>query len=165
MAARLVFLRRTRAEAELQGGEVYFDINGRNVGKLALSDAFVDVPAGVYHIRMYKSHGYGAMVGFADATVEVQEGMSVLVRYSAPAVISQPGYIMLSAYSPQAADSAAFETERQIGMERAYAAKKEEEVRQGTSTAVKWIIAAAIATGVLIAIPSVCYIVWLMFCF
>ena len=162
MSAKLVFLRRTRAEIDLQGGEVYFDINGQNVGKLAMSDAFVDVPAGVYHIRMYKSHGYGAMVGFSDVTVEVQDGMSLLIRYFAPAVISQPGHIMVSAYSPEAANSAAFEMEMQIGAERAYAAQKEEETRRGTSNAVKWIIAAAIATGVLVAIPTIIYMVWVM---
>lgn len=157
MSAKLVFLRRTRQEIEIQGGEVYFDINGKNAGKLASVDAFVEVPAGRYQIRMYKSHNYGSMVGFADVIVDVKDGESALIRYTAPAVVSQPGHIMVSEYTPEAANSAAWEIERKISSDRAAAAQKEEQAKRGTRTAVKWIIIGAVATGVLIAISYIGY--------
>lgn len=157
MSGRLVFLRRTRQETEIQGGEVYFDINGKNAGKLAAMEAFVEVPAGKYHIRMYKSHNYGSMVGFADADVEVQDGESVLIRYAAPVAVSQPGHIMVSEYTPEAAERAAVEIERRISSDRAEAARKEEHARKGTSNVVKWIIIGAVATGVLVAISYISY--------
>ena len=55
MSAKLVFFRRTSQELTSQGGEVYFDINGKNVGKLLATDCFVELPAGQYQIRMYKT--------------------------------------------------------------------------------------------------------------
>ena len=36
--AKLVFLQRTPKEIEIFGGDVYFDIDGKNVGKLTLQN-------------------------------------------------------------------------------------------------------------------------------
>jgi hypothetical protein len=54
--ARLVFLRRAQYDVATYGGEVFFDINNKNIGKLALTDCFVDLPAGTYKIKMYKGN-------------------------------------------------------------------------------------------------------------
>lgn len=54
--AKLVFLQRTQKEIEIFGGDVYFDIDGKNVGKLTLQNQTIEVPAGEHTIKMYKSH-------------------------------------------------------------------------------------------------------------
>ena len=155
--ARLVFLRRTAAEVSLTGGEVYFDINGKNVGRLAPTDCFVDLPAGTYQIRMYKSHNYNTMVGFASVSVTVSEGESLMLRYTPPAVVSQPGNIQVSNYTPALADEVAQSTVSQIEADRTADRVKAENSRRGTRKAVKWIIIGSVATGVLIAISWIAY--------
>ena len=161
MSAKLVFLRRTAEETALQGGEVYFDINGRNIGKLASTDCFAELPAGKYQLRMYKSHNYGTMIGFAETTVEVNDGDSLLIRYTPPIVVSQPGYLMVSRYSPEAADTAAEEPRRQIVSEHTKAEEKRAQSQRGTRRAVKWIIWGSVATGSLIALFWILYfLIW-----
>ncbi len=134
------------------GGEVYFDINGKNIGRLAMTDCNVDLPAGTYHIRMYKSHSYGGMIGFADATVQVQEEESLLIRYSTPATVNQPGHIMVCAYSPEAANAAAQEAAYRISAAKAEEQRKEEQRSKGTKTAITWIIVGTVVSVLSIAI-------------
>lgn len=160
--ARLVFLRRTEAEASLTGGEVFFDLNGKNIGRLALTDCFVDLPAGTYQIRMYKSHGYNTMVGFTTVSVTVGENETLLLRYTPPAVVSQPGNIQVLNYSPELADSLAEEAAKMIETNRNADRIKAENSRRGTRKAVKWIIIASVATGVLIALSWIIYFVAVM---
>lgn len=152
--AKLVFFRRTAQELATQGGEVYFSLNGRSLGKLAATDCFVELPAGRYQLQMYKTHSYGSMIGFADVTVDLHEGEELLVRYSAPAVVNQPGHITLFAYTRESADAMAQELEGRIAAERAQKQAQEQKAREGANNAVKWIIIAGVGTGLLIAI---CY--------
>lgn len=49
----LTFLRRTQKEIEIFGGDVFFDIDGKNVGKLSLQNQDVEVAAGTHTIKMY----------------------------------------------------------------------------------------------------------------
>lgn len=44
--AKLVFLQRTQKEIEIFGGEVFFDIDGKNAGKLSSTNQTVELPAG-----------------------------------------------------------------------------------------------------------------------
>ena len=74
--AKLVFLRRAQHDIATYGGEVFFDINNKNIGKLAATDCFVDLPVGTYKIKMYKLH-YNTMIGFAEETVTVHRKTSI----------------------------------------------------------------------------------------
>ena len=67
--AKLVFLRRTEKDIQVFGGDVYFDIDGKNVGKLSRVNQEVSVPAGLHTIKMYKSHTYDTFIGFAETTM------------------------------------------------------------------------------------------------
>ena len=53
--AKLVFLRRTDKEIEVFGGDVYFDIDGKNAGKLSRTNQEIEVLPGKHTIKMYKS--------------------------------------------------------------------------------------------------------------
>ncbi len=159
MSARLVFLRRTAEELEAIGGEIYFDINGKNIGKLAMSDCNVDLPAGTYKLRMYKSHGYGAMAGFAETVVSVGEGEALLIRYNPPAVVNQSGHIMVSEYSRAAADAAACENAARINDERAESAEKARQRDRSSQNVIKWIIITAVlATVGLMVLSAAIYL-------
>ena len=149
MSARLSFLRRTDAEAKVQGGDVYFDINGKNVGKLTNVDCFVDLPAGTYQIKMYKSHSYGSMIGFAESSVTLKDGDDIMVRYAAPMTVAQPGNIILSDYTKAAAEQIAGDVSRQISNKVADEKAAAERSASRTKKIVTWIIIAAVATGVL----------------
>ncbi len=161
MSARLVFLRRTMQEVQTMGGDVYFDINGKNVGKLALTDCNVDLPEGTYRIRMYKSHNYGAMIGFADATVQIKDGEAILIRYNTPDTVNMPGHIMVYEYTPETADAAAREAAVKIADAQAKNAQKQAEMRRGESSAVKVIVLIAVLSAVTIVLGSVAY--WAIF--
>ena len=160
--ARLVFLRRTTAEVSLTGGDVFFDLNGKNIGKLAETDCFVDLPAGTYQVHMYKSHSYNTMVGFATVSVTVQEGETLLLRYTPPAVVSQQGNIQVSNYTPEHADELSAMTANAIASDRAADQIKAENSRRGTRKAVKWIIIGSVATGVLISLSWIAYFAFFM---
>ena len=58
----LVFLARTSNEVKVFGGEVFFDIDGKNVGKLSSYSQKIDLPAGNHTIKMYKSHVYDTFI-------------------------------------------------------------------------------------------------------
>lgn len=158
MGARLSFLRRSYQEAASQGGDVFFDINGKNVGRLASVDCFVDLPAGTYNIRMYKSHAYGSMVGFADATVTLGEGDDVMVRYSPPVTVNQPGHIILSDYTKEAADAIASESDRQM-----YAKMTQERAaaERASGTTKKIIIWVAVGIGATITLAILAEVLFL----
>lgn len=158
MSARLSFLRRTAEETQTQGGEVFFDINGKNVGKLAPVDCFVDVPAGTYTIKMYKSHSYGSLIGFAETTVTLKDGDDLMVRYFAPAMVNQPGNIVISDYSQAAADQLTRDTSAQISARVREEKELAEKSNRSTRRWVTWLIIGGVVTGILWAI--VYLIIW-----
>lgn len=99
--ASLVFLRRTAKEAEVFGGDVYFDIDGKNIGKLSSSNQEIELPAGEHKIKMYKSHMYDSFIGLADAVISLADDEKLMVQYSAPMMISQPGNIIISQHNAE----------------------------------------------------------------
>ena len=99
--AKLVFLRRTEKDLSVFGGDIYFDIDGKNAGRLSLSNQEIYLPAGQHTIKMYKSHSYDTYIGFASSTITVSENEELMVRYAAPMMTNQPGNIIISAYDPQ----------------------------------------------------------------
>ena len=71
--ARLVFLKRTPKEIEIFGGNIFFDIDGKNIGKLTLENQIINIAAGTHTIKMYKSHTYDTFIGFAESTITISE--------------------------------------------------------------------------------------------
>lgn len=152
MSARLVFFRRTQQEMLSMPGEIYFDVNGRNLGRLSAAECFVDLPAGQYQVRMYMSHACGSLIGFADILVSLQEGESVMLRYIAPAMLNQPGHIMVFDYDPAAANTMAWNIDSQIAAARAQQAARNEQAKRESSSIVGWMIGIGVATALLIGL-------------
>lgn len=97
--AKLVFLRRTQKEVDLFGGEVFIDIDGKNVGILSMSNQTMELAAGSHTIRMYKSHTYDTYIGFVEQTITLVDDEALLVRYSCPLMVSKPGSMIITDYS------------------------------------------------------------------
>ena len=97
--AKLVFLQRTQKEIEIFGGEVFFDIDGKNAGKLSSINQTVELPAGAHVIKMYKSHAYDTFIGFAEQTITLGENEALMVKYSCPMMVNQAGNMVISEYS------------------------------------------------------------------
>ena len=157
--ARLVFLRRAQYDVATYGGEVFFDINNKNVGRLAATDCFVDLPAGTYQIKMYKLH-YNTMIGFAEETVTVQEGECVMLQYVMPSTIAEPGHIILSDYSQERADAIINSINAQMYQKQRSDKIAREKAERGNRAFVGWIIGGAIALGVLSALSWLMYMFW-----
>lgn len=98
--AKLVFLRRTEKEIQVFGGDVYIDIDGKNVGILSRTNQEYDVSAGKHTVKMYKSHSYDTFIGFAESTFNVEDKEQLSVRYATPMAANQPGNLIISAYDP-----------------------------------------------------------------
>ena len=148
----LVFMRRTPSEVEMFGGEVFIDIDGKNVGKVGLSDFEVTVREGSHLIKMYKSHRYDTFIGLAQATLLISANDKLLVKYSAPMVVSQPGNMVITDYDSQIVEQSAQEREqiikRQVGEDNA----RKEEASRKSQDAIIWIFIIVIVTAVLWAI-------------
>jgi hypothetical protein len=115
MGANVVFMRRTPKEIEVFGGEVYFDIDGKNMGILGLTDTTVKLENGLHKFKMYKSHNYDTFIGFAETEIEMKEGNNLLIRYAAPMLVTQPGNIIVSDFhSSSQVDSEVQEREGKI---------------------------------------------------
>lgn len=98
--AKLIFLRRTEKEIQVFGGDVYIDIDGKNVGLLSRVNQEFEISAGKHTVKMYKSHSYDTFIGFAESTINVVEDEQLMVRYAAPMAANQPGNLIISAYDP-----------------------------------------------------------------
>jgi hypothetical protein len=146
--AKLVFLQRTEKEIEIFGGDVFFDIDGKNAGKLSLSNQTVELPAGEHIIKMYKSHTYDTFIGFAEQTINLGEDESLLVKYSCPMMVSQPGNIVISAYS-EAKEAEAVRA-RDNAIQRDFIAQEtqKKEAAEKYKNGVWILIAIAVAIGI-----------------
>lgn len=88
--AKLVFLRRTENEIIVFGGDVYIDIDGKNVGLLSRTNIEFEVSSGQHIIKMYKSHSYDTYIGFAESQITMENDEQLMIRYSAPMNTNQP---------------------------------------------------------------------------
>jgi hypothetical protein len=145
----LVFMRRTPSEVEVFGGEVFVDIDGKNVGKVGLSDFEVAVSDDSHLIKMYKSHKYDTFIGVAQATLQISANDKLLVRYSAPMVVSQPGNMVITDYDSQGVEQSAREREQIIGREISQDNARKEEADRKSQNAMIWIIVIVVATTIL----------------
>lgn len=96
--AKLEFLPRTEKDIEVFGGDVYFDIDGKNVGTLSRLNCTVELPAGRHTIKMYKSHKYDTFIGFAESCIDLDDQEHLMIWYAAPMATNQPGNIIIMPY-------------------------------------------------------------------
>ena len=153
--AKLVFLQRTQKEIEIFGGDVYFDIDGKNAGKLSLVNQTVDLPAGEHTIKMYKSHTYDTFIGFAEQTISVNEDESLMVKYSCPMMVSQPGNMVISEYSEAKGVEAVHKREEAIQRDFVAQETQKKEADEKYKNGVMVVLGIAIAIGVIYGIMMI----------
>lgn len=148
MSAKIVFMRRSLKEIELFGGDVYIDIDGKNIGILKTTDYVIELENGKHTIKMYKSHKYDTYIGFAETEVNIKEGNDLLVQYSCPMIITQPGNIIVSDYK-------SLEREQKISNDQRIDEQKKQEIeeknRNGMIIFITIMIILAIIYGIYLA--------------
>ena len=99
METGLIFMKRTPKEIEIFGGEVYIDINGKNI--TVLDDLNIEMPLteGIYKLKMYKTHTYDTVIGIAEVDINIKNGEKLFVKYSSPMLVNQPGNITVKDYT------------------------------------------------------------------
>lgn len=150
--AKLIFLRRTNKDIEVFGGDVYFDLDGKNIGKLTMENQSIVVSPGKHTVKMYKSHSYDTFIGFAESTIEIDESEELMVRYAAPMAVNQPRNMIISAYDYQT-EADVLRTREQT-IERDYAAdvSRKREQNEKYNTGIKIWIACMIIGAIIFAI-------------
>lgn len=150
--AKLVFLQRTQKEIEIFGGDVYFDIDGKNVGKLSLQNQTIEIPAGSHTIKMYKSHTFDTFIGFAEATITIKDDEPLMVKYSCPMMISQPGNMVISEYSEQKEAEAVRARDAMINRDFVAEETRKNQADDNYKNGVKVVILVAVAIAVVLGI-------------
>ena len=150
--AKLVFLRRTEKEIELFGGDVYFDIDGKNAGILSRVNQEVDLPAGEHTIKMYKSHAYDTFIGFAESTIRLAEDEELMVKYAAPMMVNQPGNMVISPYNAAQEQVVLEKREQAIQRDFINEENRKQEQNRKYNNGVKIVILCAVIVGVIIGI-------------
>ena len=150
--AKLVFLKRTQKEIEIFGGDVYFDIDGKNAGKLSLTNQIVEIPAGEHTVKMYKSHTFDTFIGFAETVINVTDDEQLMIKYSAPMMINQPGNMVISEYTETKEQEVI--REREYSIQRDFVATEtqkkqaEENYKNGVMTVVWVAVGIAVVLGI-----------------
>lgn len=136
MNGKLIFMRRTPKEIEVFSGDVYIDIDGRNIGVLLSVNLEHEISSGIHKIKMYKSHSFGSFIGHAEIELNIKENEQLLLRYAPPMLINQPGNIIVSDFiSMEQVDLIAKEQEniitRDFDLEEEKKQQLEEKTRNG----------------------------------
>jgi hypothetical protein len=157
MDGNFIVLRRTKTEALIFGGDVYIDIDGKNVGILGNQDFITNLSQGKHSIRMYKSHTMSSFIGIAENEFEMTEGSPLFARYSPPMIANKPGTIIIANYiSPSQLDSLSKKIEEELNSdfkkEEQIKIKREEESQESKNNLIFWIV----------IMPIVFLVLWLM---
>ena len=96
MSSKLIFAKRSSEDIRIFGGQVFADIDGKNVATIEQETITLEISAGIHQIKMYKSHEYGSMIGFAETEINLKDGETLVLKYSPPLVVTQPGHIVVS---------------------------------------------------------------------
>lgn len=147
--ATLIFLQRTEKEIEIFGGDVYFDIDGKNVGKLTRNDQAIELDAGTHTIKMYKSHTYDTFIGFAETTIQLKNEEKLMVKYSAPMMVNQAGNMVISKYDPQQRAEVLQSRERAIARDFAAEETRKREQDEKYSSGVKTVIIIVVIVAII----------------
>lgn len=150
--AKLVFLQRTPQEIEIFGGEVFFDIDGKNAGKLSSLNQIVELPSGEHTIKMYKSHSYDTFIGFAEQTINLSDNDELMIRYSCPMMISQPGNMVISEYSKEKSEELVRSKEDAMQRDIISHENERKEADEKYKNGVWILIGVAVVIGILYAI-------------
>lgn len=98
MSGNFIILRRSSEEEKIFGGEVYVDVDNKNIGILGNTDLIIELENGEHTLKMYKSHKMGTFIGIAESQFSIIEGEKLFARYSPPMMINQSGTIIISKY-------------------------------------------------------------------
>lgn len=101
---KLYFSKRTQKEIDVFGGDAYFDIDGKNVGKLTMQTQIIDVIPGDHTIKMYKSHSFDSFIGIEESTINISEEEELMIKYSPPMMVNQLGNMVNSPYTAEQAE-------------------------------------------------------------
>ena len=150
MGAKVVFMRRIPKEIEIFGGDVFIDIDGKNVGKLGLTDFVVQLENGKHRFKMYKSHTYDTYIGFAETEIDIISGSDLLIKYSPPMLVNQPGNLMVSDFkSNSQVDAIADEKKHKLNDDYNFAEQKKAELEEKNKNGVTIFITIIIVTVVI----------------
>ena len=110
---------------------------------------------------MYKSHVFDTFVGFAEVVIDVNVNDQLMVKYSAPLSINQPGNIVISEYTTQNEQEVIMKKENIINGDFVDQETKKREEAENNRRGEKmflWIIIGIIASGI---ISGIFYSIWL----
>jgi len=162
VGAKVVFMRRPLKEIELFGGDVYIDIDGKNVGILKTMDFVTFLENGKHTIKMYKSHKYDTYIGYAETEVDIMDGMDLLVKYSCPMTVSQPGNIIVSDYkSEEQIAEEVLEREKKISADQRKDERNKKEIERKNRNGVIIFIVLLIITLLIIYSMFLAQIQWI----
>lgn len=147
--AELIFLRRTQNEIEIFGGEIFFDIDGKNAGKLSLTNQTIELPEGEHTIKMYKSHTFDTFIGTAESTINISADERLMVKYSAPMMVNQPGNMFISEYSEEKEKEAVRDREQSIKRDFAAASQQRQEAQDKYNTGVIIVFVVAVIFAII----------------
>lgn len=89
---------------EKEGEKITIEVKGdgitetsRNFFYETISNIIV-VEEGIHKIKMYKSHTYNTVIGIAEVEINVSNE-KLLIQYSSPLLVSQPGNIVISNFT------------------------------------------------------------------
>lgn len=151
---KLYFIRRTPSEVSIFGGSVYVDIDGKRVGEVGMTDLVIDAYPGQHIIKMYKSHTFDSFIGFADVTLNIEEGKDLTLRYSAPMTTTQPGHIVVADFvSIDEINNQINQSESALSQEmhqnNVRLQMQNDNYRRKTTSTVVWIIVLSVLTGII----------------
>ena len=140
MTGKIIVVRRTKEEINIFGGEVFIDIDGVNVGKLAEIDFDYSIPIGRHKIKMYKTHSFGTHIGISEVEIDVTENIPLVVKYTNPMHVNSPGNIIVTEYkSSKDINDIVAEADKILSSERIENENiKKEQEKQGRKY-IKWV--------------------------
>ena len=150
--AKLVFLQRTQKEIEIFGGDVYFDIDGKNAGKLSHTNQIIEVTPGEHKIKMYKSHTFDTFIGLTESVITIGPDEQLMVKYSSPMMINQPGNMVISDYSEQKEEAMLRQRDYTINRDFVAEETQKKDANEKYKNGVKTVIIIAIIIGLIIGI-------------
>lgn len=160
MESRFIFIARTQEEIDIFGGKVYIDVDGKNIGILSEQSITFNVSPGIHKVKMYKSHEFGTMIGFAEVEVNINEGEGLTFKYTSPMIVSQPGNIIVSNFiSYDKINKELQETSEQLKNEKNQSDKRKKEIEDNAKNNNFWIIL------LVFVIPAIFWIIYEIFIF
>ena len=100
VSAKIVFMRRSLKEIELFGGDVYIDIDGKNIGILKTTDYVIELENGNTQLKCINRIN---MILTLDLPKLKSISRKVMTCWSIPCpmIVTQPGNIIVSDYKSE----------------------------------------------------------------